>query len=176
MQFYKVLRQREMKKESFCNLLETQKYDYISGSYPNSFAIKYDPETFNQLLNNSAVFREYKSKSIEQLFVTNQKFLTILNYNDSFNIKMVACLFVEDTNSIYLEEYDEFSKEAIEDVVDRHGFNIKEIIFTTNESKRKIVLQKNGVIGIDNGLTKSEHHELLKFIDTLNFGLKVIGS
>ncbi|MGM2837227.1 hypothetical protein ACS2TZ_52395, partial [Bacillus cereus group sp. Bce025] len=56
----------------------------------------------------------------------------------------------------------------------RYVFNIKEITFITNNSKRKIVLQKNGVIGIDNGLTESEYSKLLKLIDTLNFGLKVI--
>ncbi|PEF41616.1 hypothetical protein CON84_00615 [Bacillus sp. AFS094228] len=174
MQFYKILRQREVKGESFCNLLDIQKYNYITGNYPNSFAIKYNPDTFNQLLNNSAIFREYKSRFIQQLFVTNQKFLAILNYSDFFNMKMAACLFVEDDNSMYLEEYDELSTEIIEDVVDRFGFHIKEITFLTNDSKREIVLQKNGVIGIDNGLTESEYSKLLKFIDTLNFGLKVI--
>lgn len=176
MQFYKILRQREIKKESFCNLLDMQKYNYITGNYPNSFAIKYNPDIFNQLLNNSTIFREYKSRSIQQLFVTNQKFLTILNYSDFFNMKMAACLFVEDDNSMYLEEYDELSSESVEDVVDRHGFNIKEVTFMTNDSKRKIVLQKNGVIGIDNGLTESEYSKIPKFIDTLNFGLKVIGT
>ncbi|MCY7430816.1 MULTISPECIES: hypothetical protein [Bacillus] len=176
MQFYKILRQREIKKESFCNLLDMQKYDYITGNYPNSFAIKYNPDTFNQLLNNSAIFREYKSRSIQQLFVTNQKFLTILNYNDFFNIKIANCLFLEDNNNMYLEEYDELSSESVADVVDRYGFNIKEVTFMTNDTKRKIVLQKNGVIGIDNGLTESENSKLLKFIDTLNFGLKVIGT
>lgn len=174
MQFYKILRQREMKKESFCNLLDMQKYDYVKGNYPNSFAIKYNPDSFNQLLNNSMTFREYQSRSIQQLFVTNQKFLAILNYSDYFNMKMADCLFIEDHNSLYLEEYDELSSESVEDVVGRYGFHIKEVTFITNDSKRKIVLQKNGVIGIDNGLTESEHSKLLKFIDTLNFGLKVI--
>lgn len=174
MQFYKILRQREIKKESFCNLLDIQKYEYIKGNYPNSFAIKYKPETFNQLLNNSTIFREYKSRSVQQLFVTNQKFLAILNNSYFFNMKVAECLFVEDDKSLYLEEYDEVSLESVEDIVARYGFNIKEITFMTNESQRTIVLQKNGVIGIDNGLTEPENSKLLKFIDTLNFGLKVI--
>jgi len=75
---------------------------------------------------------------------------------------------------MYLEEFDELSLESVKYIVESYGLNIKEITYITNESKRPIVLQKNGVIGIDNGLTKSEHQNLLKFIDTLNFGLKVI--
>lgn len=174
MEFYKILRQRKVGEDSFCHLLDLQKYEYIMGNHPNSFAIKYDPETFNQFLNYDIVFREYKNKSIQQLFVTNQKFLAILNHNHFFNMKMKACLFVEDPKDKYLDEYDELSIETIEDVVDRYGFHIKEVIFTTDESKRKIILQKNGVIGIDNELTSAEQSEVLKFIDTLNFGLKVI--
>ncbi|MGM2810356.1 hypothetical protein ACS2QX_28860, partial [Bacillus cereus group sp. Bce027] len=89
--------------------------DYVKGNYPNSFAIKYNPDTFNQLLNNSLTFREYQSRSIQQLFVTNQKFLAILNYINLFIMKMAECLFVEDPNSLYLEEYDELSSESFED-------------------------------------------------------------
>lgn len=174
--FYKILRQRATKKESFCNLLDTNNYEYITGKSSNSFAVKYDPETFNQLLNSNAVFKEYNNKSIQQLIVTNQKFLAILNYDYFFNMKMESCMFVEDTDSDYLTDYDEFSAEVVEDIIKRYDFNIKEVVFTTNESKRKILLQKNGVIGIDNGLTTSERYAVEKFIDTLNFGLKVINS
>ncbi|ETT82250.1 hypothetical protein MKZ08_06705 [Viridibacillus sp. FSL R5-0477] len=174
MKFYKILRQRKIKEENFCNLLDIQKYDYFTGNYPNSFAIKYNPDTYNQLLNNDVVFRAYKSRFIQQLFVTNQKFLAILNYSNFFNMEMAACLFVEDDNGIYLEEYDEISLESVEDVVGRYGFNIKEVTFITNDSKKSIVLQKNGIIGIDDGLTDSENSKLLNLIDTLNFGLEVI--
>src|SRR5699024_10823973 len=166
--------QRKLKEDSFFNLLERKNFDYIIGNYTNSFAIKYNPETYNQLLNESLIFREFKSRAIQQLFVTNQKYLAILNYNDFFNMEMVECLFVEDENSRYLEELDELSLDSVKHIVDRYGLNIKEVTYMTNESKRSIVLQKNGVIGIDNGLTESEHRKLLNLIDTLNFGLKVI--
>lgn len=174
MQFYKVLRQRNLKEDSFYNLLDNKNYDYLIGNYSNSFAIKYNPETYNELLNDSLIFREFKSRAIQQLFVTNQKYLTILNYNDYFNMELVECLFVEDENSMYLEEYDELTFETVKYIVESYELNIKEVTYITKESKRTIVLQKNGVIGIDNGLTKLEHQNLLKFIDTLNFGLKVI--
>src|SRR5690625_3467825 len=174
MQFYKILRQRNLKEDSFYNLLNNKNYDYMIGNYSNSFAIKYNPETYKEMLNDSVIFREFNSRAIQQLFVTNQKYLAILNNNDFFNMEMVECLFVEDGNSMYLEELDEFSIESVKYIVDNYGLNIKEVTYMTNESKRSIILQKNGVIGIDNGLTKSEHRNLLKFIDTLNFGLKVI--
>lgn len=174
MQFYKILRQRKLKEESFCKLLDMKNYDYMTGNSSNSFAIKYNPETYNQLLNDNAIFREFKSRAIQQLFVTNQKYLAILNYNDFFNMEMVECLFIEDENNMYLEELDELSLESVKYIVDRYGLNIKEVTYRTNESKRFIVLQKNGVIGIDNGLTNSEYQKLLNLIDTLNFGLKVI--
>ncbi|MGE8081664.1 hypothetical protein [Peribacillus loiseleuriae] len=174
MQFYKILRQRKINEDTFCNLLDIQNYDYITGNNKNSFAIKYNPDTYNQLLNNSRVFKEYKSRAIQQLFVTNQKFLAILNFSDFFNMSMVSCLFAEDAENIYLEEYEELSLESVEDIVSRYGFNIKEVTYKTNDSKRTIVLQKNGVIGFDNGLTDTEYQKLLKFIDTLNFGLRVI--
>lgn len=174
MEFYKILRQRKINEDTFCNLLDIQNYDYITGNNKNSFAIKYNPNTYNQLLNNNTIFKEYKNRSIQQLFVTNQKFLAMLNFNDFFNIEMVSCLFVEDDENLYLEEYEELSLESVEDVVSRYDFNIKEITYKTNDSKRTIVLQKNGVIGFDNGLTDSEYQKLLTFIDTLNFGLKVI--
>lgn len=174
MEFYKILKQKSVKKESFCNMLDRQKTLYITGNYPNSFAIKYSPDTFNDLLNDSSIFREYNSKSIQQLFVTNQKFLAILKREDFFRMSIEKCLFVEDSHSIYLEEYDELSWETVEDVVDRYEFKIKEVSFVTKDSKRKIILQKSGVIGIDSGLTEPEKFRLLKLIDTLNFGLGVI--
>ena len=146
----------------------------LKENYSNSFAIKYNPETYNQLLNDNVIFREFKSRAIQQLFVTNQKYLAILDYNDFFNMEMVDCLFTEEENNMYLEELDELSLEGVKHIVDRYGLNIKEVTYMTNESKRTIVLQKNGVIGIDSGLTKSEHQKLLNFIHTLNFGLKVI--
>lgn len=174
MQFYKILRQRKSKEESFLNLLEMKNFDYITGNYSNSFAIKYNPETYNQLLNDSMIFREFKSRAIQQLFVTNQKYLAILDYNDFFNMEMVDCLFTEEENSMYLDELGELSLESVKHIVDTYGLNIKEVTYMTKESKRTIVLQKNGVIGIDSGLTKSEYQKLLNFIDTLNFGLKVV--
>ncbi|EAK9013659.1 hypothetical protein E5483_14215 [Listeria monocytogenes] len=64
--------------------------------------------------------------------------------------------------------------ETIEELVTRYNFNIKQVVYITNESKRSIVLQKNGVIGIDRGLTDGEQERVLQFIDTLNWGLKVI--
>lgn len=174
MKFYKILRQRETKKEHFYKLLENIGYEYITGVYSNSFAMKYDPETFNKLLSSNSIFREYNDRSVQQLFVTNQKFLVILDYMQSFDIEIKSCLFDEDSDSKYLDEYDDFSPEVVGIVVREHGFNIKEIIFITTESKRQIILQKNGVIGIDSGLTESENQKVLKLIDTLNFGLKVI--
>lgn len=176
MKFYKIFRQKEAKnkKEFFYSLLETTKYEYITGIYSNSFAIKYDPETFNQLLDSNATFKEYNEKLVQQLFVTNQKFLILLSYIDSFDMEMQSCTFVEDKNDEYLNEYDEFSPEIINNIVQQYSFNIKEISLLTLKSKRKIILQKNGVIGIDNGLTELEYQQVLKLIDTLNFGLKVI--
>jgi len=173
-QFYKILRQRKINEDTFCNLLDIQNYDYITGNNKNSFAIKYNPDTYNQLLDNNTIFKEYTSRAIQQLFVTNQKFLAMLNLSDFFNMKMVSCLFVEDDKNMYLEEYEELCLESVEDIVSRHDFNIKEVTYRTNNTNRTIVLQKNGVIGFDNGLTDSEYQKLLKFIDTLNFGLKVI--
>jgi len=173
-QFYKILRQRKINEDTFCNLLDIQNYDYITGNNKNSFAIKYNPDNYNQLLNNNRIFKEYSSRAIQQLFVTNQKFLAILNFSEIFNMSMVSCLFVEDEENMYLEEYEELSVESVEDVVNRYGFNIKEVTYKTYDSKRTIVLQKNGVIGFDNGLTETEYQKLLNFIDTLNFGLRVI--
>ncbi|MDC7767290.1 hypothetical protein POL82_27905 [Priestia aryabhattai] len=175
MEFYKILRQKKINEDTFCNLLDIQNYDYITGKNRNSFAIKYNPDTYNQLLDNNMVFKEYKSKAIQQLFVTNQKFLTMLSLSEIFNMKMVSCLFVEDKENMYLDEYEELSLDSVQDVVSRYDFNIKEVTYKTNSTKRTIVLQKNGVIGFDKGLTNSEYEKLLKFIDTLNFGLKVIG-
>ncbi|MCM2979138.1 hypothetical protein M3592_27465 [Priestia aryabhattai] len=174
MQFYKILRQRKINEDTFCNLLDIQNYTYITGKNKNSFAIKYNPETYNQLLDNNTIFKEYKSRAIQQLFVTNQKFLTMLSFSEFFNMEMVSCLFVEDEENMYLDEYEELSLESVKDIVNRYEFNIKEIIYKTTSTKRTIVLQKNGVIGFDNGLSDSEYQKLLKFIDTLNFGLKVI--
>lgn len=176
MKFYKIFRQMETKnkKEFFYSLLEIIKYEYIIGNYSNSFAIKYDPETFNKLLDSNATFKEYNKRSVQQLFVTNQKFLILLNYIDSFDMEIQSCVFVEDENDEYLHEYDELCPKVIEDVVQNYSFNIKEITLLTVKSKRKIILQKNGVIGIDNGLTILENQKVLKLIDTLNFGLKVI--
>lgn len=96
MQFYKILRQRKINEDTFCNLLDIQNYDYITGNNKNSFAIKYNPDNYNQLLNNNRIFKEYSSRAIQQLFVTNQKFLAILNFSEIFNMSMVSCLFVEE--------------------------------------------------------------------------------
>ncbi|AIM17179.1 hypothetical protein HW35_13775 [Bacillus sp. X1(2014)] len=175
MRFYKILKQRKKKEESIFNILKMKNLEFIKGNHSNSFAIKYNPESYNKLLNDSMFFREFKSRAIQQLFVTNQKYLAILNYDDFFNMEMVDCLFVEeDEGSMYLEELDELTLESIKYIVERYSLNIKEVTFITKESKRSIVLMKNGVIGVDNGLTKSEHQKLQVFIDTLNLGLKVI--
>lgn len=174
MRFYKILKQLRPSEESFCNLLESERYEYIIGNYSNSFAVIYSPEMFNKLLNNNVVFREFRTKAIQQLFVTNQKFLTITKYLDFFDMEIIDCVFSEDINNIFLEEYDEVSLESIEDIVLRHDFTIKRVTYRTNDNKRTIILQNNGVIGIDNGLSENENKKVLSLIDTLNFGLRVM--
>ena len=174
MRFYKVLKQLNPSEESFCNILDLAKHEYMVGNYSNSFAILYNPETFNKFLYDNMVFREFESRAIQQLYVTNQKFLTVSKYLDFFDMEIIDCSFSEDSSSIFLEEYDELSLETIEDIVGRHDFTIKRVTYRTNDSKRTIIIQNNGVIGIDNGLNEAENEKLVCLIDALNFGLKVI--
>ncbi|EAF0223798.1 hypothetical protein K9J41_001922 [Listeria monocytogenes] len=172
MEFYKILKLGEKNSNDFYDFIDTYNCEYFRGNYSSSFVIKYNPETYNKLLNNYAVFEKFRTYFIQQLFVTNQKFLTLLKYNHLFKMKAVDCLFDESEN--HLDQLEEFSLETIEELVTRYNFNIKQVVYITNESKRSIVLQKNGVIGIDRGLTDGEQERVLQFIDTLNWGLKVI--
>lgn len=171
-EFYKVLKLEEKNFNDFYDFIDTFNCEYFRGNYPNSFVLKYNPEMYNKLLNNDAVFEKFRTHFIQQLFVTNQKFLTLLKYNHLFKMEAVECLF--DESESQLDELEEFSLEMIEELVTRYKFNIKQIVYITDESKRSIVLQKNGVIGIDRGLTENEQRRVLQFIDTLNWGLKVI--
>lgn len=172
MNFYKILRQQNKKESAFYETLD--KNNYIVGNFAPSFAVKYTPETYNSLLANDNVFNEYSKKGIKQLFVTNQKFIAIMKKEKLFNLKAIDCKFVEGSIDDFLDE-DEFElSETIEYLVDEFEYTVKEITYITEKSNKYCILQKNGVIGFDSGLSTSEYSDILKLIDTLNLGLKVL--
>lgn len=174
MRFYKILRQLKLTDSPFLNILKSKDYEHISGESKDSFAIVYNPENYNKLLNDSIIFREFKIRAIQQLFITNQKYLAIICNENFFNMEMRDCMFTEDSHTNYLDEYGELSIDIIKHIVENNKFTIKEVTFVMNETKKMIILQNNGVIGIDNGMTKNEHQQIVSLIDTLNLGLKVI--
>lgn len=174
MDFYKILKAEKSNINFLFNYLNLLECKYINGKCINSFAIKYSPESYNALLNDDKLFNIFQDCSVQQLFVTNQKYLAISKYNDFFDFELRDCKFDEDDGDYFLEELGEVSLEDIEYLTDNYHFKIKQIVYITKESKRQIILQKNGVIGIDNGLNDIEYDNVLKFIDTLNLGLRTI--
>ncbi|MCT4462997.1 hypothetical protein EFO40_05845 [Lactococcus cremoris] len=171
MDFYKILRQQDNIKAPFYKLLEAN--SYILGNEPSSFAIRYNPEAYNNFLRDEVIFQNYLKSSIKQLFVTNQKFITILKNEDFFDLELVNCIFDEGTIDSFLYEDEELSVEVIEELLRRNDYRISEAVCVTREGKQ-IRLQKNGVIGFDENLNKDEHSNLMNLMDTLNCGLKVL--
>lgn len=171
MDFYKILRQQDNIKAPFYKLLEAN--SYILGNEPSSFAIRYNPEAYNNWLRDEVIFQKYLESSIKQLFVTNQKFITILKNEESFGLELVNCKFDEGPIDNLLYEDVELSVEVIERLLRQKDYRISETVCVTREGNQ-IRLQKNGVIGVDANLNKDERLNLMSLMDTLNCGLKVL--
>lgn len=171
MDFYKILRQQDNIQAPFYKLLEAN--SYILGNEPSSFAIRYNPEAYNNLLRDEVIFQNYSKASIKQLLVTNQKFITILKNEDFFGLELVNCEFDEGTIDSLLYEDEELSVEVIEELLRRNDYRISETVCVTREGNQ-IRLQKNGVIGVDENLNNDEYSNIMNLMDTLNCGLKVL--
>ena len=171
MDFYKILRQQDNIQAPFYKLLEAN--SYILGNEPSSFAIRDNPEAYNNLLRDEVIFQNYSKASIKQLLVTNQKFITILKNEDFFGLELVNCKFDEGTIDSLLYEDEELSVEVIEELLRRNDYRISETVCVTREGNQ-IRLQKNGVIGVDENLNNDEYSNIMNLMDTLNCGLKVL--
>ncbi len=174
MHFYKVFKQMKSNQSAFCELLNTDQYDCLKGNNSSSFAISYNPEKFNKLLQDNEIFREFNRRSVKQLFVTNQKFIAILKNEDFFDLRVIDCQFDEGEIEDFCYDDDSITADLIEDIICRYNLTIKQLTYITNSRNKQLIIQKNGVIGFDSGLTDIEYSHLFKLIDTLNLGLREI--
>lgn len=174
MLFYKILRQLKTNQVSFTQYLERRNLDFISGKYYGSFAIKYSPDSYSKFLNEESVFFEFRTKSIQQLNVTNQKFLALIDNREQFGLSFEDFeLSVGNSLETIEELKDSDITEQIRYIDKCYGIRISKVFFRTDDHLM-ITIQKNGVIGFDNELINLGKHSLLKLIDTLNIGLSVI--
>ncbi len=180
--FYKILKQEVSNKSFFYELLKSDSY-FVTDN-PLSFAISYNPETYNDFFENDLIYDCYLNASVKQLFITNQKFRTILKYKDNFGLRILNCKFDEGDiddfldNDDFLDKNEKFSIETIDSIIKDTDNRISDTVYLTG-SGEQLVLQKNGVIGFDKDLKNmtlddEERLNIVKLIDTLNFGLKVL--
>ncbi|CAH0415883.1 hypothetical protein KAR50_00830 [Periweissella fabaria] len=171
MYFYKILVQRNKKHSPFYNFLD--KDSYIVGNKKFSFAIQYNPEKYNDLLLDNNIFKEFNECNVQQLIMTNQKFLEIIYYQKIFNIELRNCKFDCGDIDDYLDD-DEIDVNELRSIILENKLTIKEISCITTDYKH-LILQKNGVLGFDDDLSKNKKYNgIIRLIDTLNLGLKVI--
>lgn len=179
MEFYKILSQNHIKQHDFTKELDEINIKYFTGNKRNSIAIKYDPEKFYDLLKNDKIFEKYQLSSTKQLLFTNQKYLFLINYRNKIDFLKIIDYKLDNISEDDAADYYGFDEtedlnEELKIIIEENEFNIKEFIYKTKENNRKIIVQKNGVIGFDKEILK-ENKELMKqLIDILNFGNKVL--
>lgn len=171
MLFYKILRQKNIKKTPIQLTLDSK--NYIEGLNSFSFAVKYSPDSYYSLIN-SRLYDTFIEYSVSQLIVTNQKFLYLYQKLHYFELEMIDIKFENnDFNDFYPEnEVSELTFEELGNLIEEYNLKIKEGIYINKRNKNRITLQNNGVIGIDKELINTQSVKLL--IDTLNFGLRVL--
>lgn len=182
MDFYKLLYQNNTKEKLINVLFDTYQHKYVKGMYSNSIAVSYSPNTYFDFISDEKILAEFQRRYIKQLFVTNQKFMGISKHEKEFNLKLENCIFddvdSDEVLSMYFDQSEKItiSPDLIEKVLKENELQIKEMTYRTMESKRKIIIQKNGVLGIDNNLNEKEQKLVKKLIDTLNIGLRVLNN
>lgn len=172
--FYKILKQEVNNKSFFYELFDSDSY-FVTDN-PLSFALRYHPETYNDFFENDTVYDYYLDASVKQLFITNQKFRTIIKYKDNFGLKLLNCKFDEGDIDEFLDSDEQISIETIDSIIEETDNRISNTVYVT-ESGEQLVLQKNGVIGFDKDLKdmtldEEEKSSIIKLINTLNFGLR----
>lgn len=179
MEFYKILSQNHMEQHDFTKELDEINIKYFTGNKRNSIAIKYNPEKFYNLLKNDKIFEKYQLSSTKQLLFTNQKYLFLINNRNKIDFLKIIDYKLDNISEDDAADYYGFDEtedlnEELKIIIEEDEFNIKEFIYKTKENNRRIIIQKNGIIGFDEEILKDNKELMKQLIDILNFGNKTV--
>lgn len=144
----------------------------LIGKNGYSFGIQYSPESYNNWLLEEKIFEIFIQSVVKQLLMTNYKFLSLANRQDSFHLNLVDCK-LKNIDIEYLLQGEDISPEILSIILKDQEYQIMQMYFRSRD-KHMITLKSNGVLGIDNDLNEDEVNDIKKLIDFLVSGPVVL--
>ena len=165
MESYKILYQYKAHKNSL-KLLSEKKNSIIFGNNERSFAIKFNPQKFNNFINNN-----FLKFHIRQTIITDQKLAFLIVNSKRMNLKFINCeLSNGEEKEAILDENNNVSVYLLTKIVEKNTNSINNITLFSNEHNR-IRISKSGIINF----TKDEKI-LKKIIDIINLGKEALNN
>lgn len=171
MKSYKILYQENQHK-NFSPYLQKENIDYIKGRINGSFAIQYNPQKLNSLLNKKDFFDKWVEYGIKQTIVTDQKFAFLILNLDKLGIEFLECKTNYDENrEVICDEDNNISRELLINLVEDKHQSILNATFLSIINKNKIKLTQNGVLYFNKNT-----EEIKTFIDIVNVGNEALNN
>lgn len=168
---YKILYQEDHHK-NFSPYLKKEHIDYIEGKINGSFAIQYNPQKLNKLLNQKDFFDKWVEYGIKQAIVTDQKFAFLILNQDKLGISFLECETNDgDHREAICDENDEVSEELLLNLVNDEYQSILSATFSSGRHNNTIKLTQNGILYF------VENTEKIKtLIDIVNVGNEALNN
>ena len=183
METYKILKQSNINQDNFINYIIQRGIPYIQGNCKSSFGIKYDPERYRDFIADNFIFSKIKQDNVSQLIVTNEMYIELYKNSKKLGLSMETYESnkFDDYDSLfnYLDEKNiTWDDKAFLNFLNKEEITITKVSYRTAFQRRALHLRNNGIIGFDPEICKEDSlcKNLKKFIDTLNFGLRVLNN
>ena len=171
MKSYKILYQEDQHK-NFSDYFKKENIDYIEGKINGSFAIQYNPQKLNSLLNEKEFFAKWIEYGIKQAIMTDQKFAFLILNLERIGISFLDCETNDgDNREIICDEDDRVSRELLLDLVSDEYKYILSASFFSKTHRNKIKLTQKGILHFE-----KSGEEIKTLIDIVNVGNEALNN
>ncbi|MGN7312678.1 TetR family transcriptional regulator [Alkalicoccobacillus gibsonii] len=165
MDFFKILYQVNSRNLPFYKQVYLK--DCIVGKTGYSYAIPYNPQSFNNWLLDEQTFKIVVKSTVKQLLMSNYKFQEIITNQDDFNLRLVDHKFKSIGIGQILDDLP--YSESIVDILEDQNYQMSQLYFRT-KNQYMLTVKSNGVLGVDDELSEEEVNDLRGLIDFISFG------